>query len=951
MNIRLISLLLLFFATLGLMASHTPVYRKVGIVYPIEYKKNNGKLKVRSYLLATVEKTSKVYIDGIAGNFQTTTRPDSLLVWLPLIGERTNLKVVSGKNTIVNQAVTPMIPSDWGYFQNGTIHLIQSSHQDIGWIDTPDYCRKERINDIIIPALDFMKVDKEFTFEMEQTLNLMEFLEEHPERKVEVMERYKEKRFNWGATFNQPYEGLESGEQLVRQVYYGRKWIMDNLPGCDDRTAANVDVPGRTWQLPQIFAKSGIENLLVSRMREGLYNWYAPDGSKLFTFTPGNYGWASLFWKFFDEDAVTAFQRLHHRSVLWSNYFRARKIPPHYAILMSCDATKPKNFIPLITEWNKIVEMAEVSLPKLVNSTAESYFNCVNKPEALMERVVGDRPNLWLYIHGSAHYQAIKAKREAAILLPSAETLTTLWGVMNNKLSDYPQSYFDRGWMASIYPDHGWGGKNGAITDSIFADSLMTARDIGERILNKSLHNLIDNINVPAKSIVVYNDLTWSRQDVAYIDISSPDKNWIVKNISGKPVPSQIIENNGTYKLAFLSDVPALGYNTYSISEVKKQNSIPQELQLNHFENSFYITTLGNGGLLSLYDKELNKELLECSKYKGGDIIDVGYNGNGAGEFTDVVNVNIYDLTTSSTYESQWKIVESGNLFTTYENRVPAKHCTYVQRIRFHNLIKKIDFLITLEDFDGAHNRQFRMMLPLNMNERTIHYEVPFGVLELGKDEMQDAPGGWAWDGTYSNSPAKIHPREVQNFISISGNGFGVTLSSCVAAFDWIDPAREVAQYPVLQPILLSSHKSCHGEGNWYHQKGTHKFEFSLTSHVSGWQKGYKHGQSANHPFQTNIKNNKGGILPPSKGLVSIDNPLVQLSLIKKADVDNNIIIRLTEMAGVDSKVRVTFPFVVKRVVKTNLIEQEIEDLKLSGQTIELPIGHHAIETFKLFVE
>jgi len=142
--------------------------------------------------------------------------------------------------------------------------------------------------------------------------------------------------------------------------------------------------------------------------------------------------------------------------------------------------------------------------------------------------------------------------------------------------------------------------------------------------------------------------------------------------------------------------------------------------------------------------------------------------------------------------------------------------------------------LITLKDFDGTHNRQFRMMLSLNMKERAIHFEVSFGVLEVGKGEMQEASGCWAWDGTYSNSPAQIHSREVQNFISISGNGFGLTLSSCVATFDWVYPAREVDQYTVLQPILLSSHKSCHGEGNWYHQTGTHRFEFSLTSYLPG---------------------------------------------------------------------------------------------------------------------
>ena len=154
------------------------------------------------------------------------------------------MKVVAGKKIILDQAFQTFIPADWGYFKNGVIHIIQSSHQDIAWMDTPEYCREDRINNIILPALDMMKQNKDFTFEMEQTMYLMEFLEEHPERKDELIQLYKEKRFTWGATYNQPYEGLSSGEQLIRQSYYGRKWVHENMPGCDDLVANNMDVPG-----------------------------------------------------------------------------------------------------------------------------------------------------------------------------------------------------------------------------------------------------------------------------------------------------------------------------------------------------------------------------------------------------------------------------------------------------------------------------------------------------------------------------------------------------------------------------------------------------------------------------------------------------------------------------------------------------------------------------------
>jgi hypothetical protein len=52
-------------------------------------------------------------------------------------------------------------------------------------------------------------------------------------------------------------------------------------------------------------------------------------------------------------------------------------------------------------------------LPKLKNSTAEEFFELVSAGNASFEKVEGERPDLWLYIHGPAHYEAtlLKEKR------------------------------------------------------------------------------------------------------------------------------------------------------------------------------------------------------------------------------------------------------------------------------------------------------------------------------------------------------------------------------------------------------------------------------------------------------------------------------------------------------------------------------------------------------------
>lgn len=54
-----------------------------------------------------------------------------------------------------------------------------------------------------------------------------------------------------------------------------------------------------------------------------------------------------------------------------------------------------------------------------------------------------------------------------------------------------------------------------------------------------------------------------------------------------------------------------------------------------------------------------------------------------------------------------------------------------------------------------------------------ICYEVPMAVSHVGKDELDMRPGGYTGQGSYRFHPSDTHPREVLNFISANGNGFG----------------------------------------------------------------------------------------------------------------------------------------------------------------------------------
>jgi alpha-mannosidase len=930
--------------------------KEITINYFRPYQYDASKNTVKAWIgLKDLGQDFTISLDGKAINYVRTDSGRVELL-LPLAGKDGEMVFSPSPGTTnepaVKQKFKPLVPSDWGYFGKGTVNIICSSHQDIAWMNTPDSCREERIHDIVIPALDIIEKNPAFKFEMEQTLNLMEVLDAVPSEKERIIKAFRSGQFSWGATFNQPYEGLESGEQLVRQSYLGRKWIKDNLPGMDALAAYNVDVPGRSLQAPQIFAKSGIKYLFVSRMKEGFYNWYSPDGTRILTYSPGNYGWALLVYQYFENDAITALQKLHKVLLNWNDYYKSHNLPPHYAVIISTDAGGPKDYSKIIGEWNEIAKSSGFDIPLVQHSTTEEFLGKIDIPGIKVDSISGERPDLWLYIHGPAHYEAIKAKKAAAVSLPAAEIFSSINSMVKGSLRGYPANDLKKGWYSSIYPDHGWGGNHGEITDSIFRTSLEEGNAAGEKILGQAVLELASEVRLRnPNSILVYNDLSWSRDGIVILDITGKKSSeWIVTDAAGKIIPSMLM-NNGTGKSVKFEaeNVPSLGYKTYFLRKGKTLSDAEIKAGSNFYENSFYSIEFGPGGITSLIDKNLNKQVFNTTKYAGGDLLSLGYNGNGAGEFIQIKPTNFEGVETLSMKNATWTLAENSPLSATYESINKIRNFTVKQIITVYHHTKRIDFEYDIPDWPGEHNRQLRAAFPLNEFESQITYDVPLGILNVGKDELNISPRGWSWEGTYRQMPKEINPREIENFISASDQDMGVTMSTNLAVADWIDPGRESVDYPVLQGILLSSHKSCHYLGNWYHQRGSHHFRFSLTSHEPGWNNGYHFGVEGNHPLYSVLKEkSQSGTLLEELSFISTSSPFVRITALKKSETGNSLILRMVEMEGKDEKIELKFYFPLKSIFKTNIIEEEPKDTGQKGKILKLDISKNSVETFRI---
>ena len=74
----------------------------------------------------------------------------------------------------------------------------------------------------------------------------------------------------------------------------------------------------------------------------------------------------------------------------------------------------------------------------------------------------------------------------------------------------YPYQDLDEGWQAKIYPDHGWGGHDGDVTDNLFKESLVKSQVIGENLLNKATNFIAQRVKTQEKKgipVVLFNSL------------------------------------------------------------------------------------------------------------------------------------------------------------------------------------------------------------------------------------------------------------------------------------------------------------------------------------------------------------------------------------------------------------------------------------------------------------
>lgn len=842
------------------------------------------------------------------------------------------------------------------YLKKGHVNFALSSHQDIAWMDVPDKCTEFRIEKLLMPSLRMLEKDSSYCFTMEYALTLEEFLKKYPERKDELMQLTAKKRLDWGATFNQPYEGLLSGESLIRETYLGKRWLQKQFPGCEFVTAFNPDVPGRSLQTSQIHAKAGIKYGIISRFEPGIYQWFSPDGSSILCKSNGIYcDYArTLAGKKEKEEKKDYIRSIVH---FWDPYYKENKMPSELFFLHTDDNEEPYDYQQIFRELS-----AEKDMPEFGYTTISTAMDKLVSKKSKPTLLEGEWPNLWLYIHNPTHHEAVSMMRDAQRNLINVEKFGAVRGLLTGSFASYPQDKLTEAWKCAIYPDHGWGGNGGYITDEVFKEKFRQSQEAANEMLEDVLGEIGGMIEHKQEGlpIVVFNPESWLRNDIVItkVNIYGLDRgHFVLTDDKGRHVPFQYLPikgqtKDGDIQIAFQADsIPSIGYRSYYLKHVKDENFEDAVIASDKvdIDNPYYRISFAAGGIKSIFDKRLNRELLRMDKFLGGEVFCTRSVGNGAGEFAEIQPITMGGFEKSSDYSPSWNIIESGKIREVRECRSKFKHATVVQHVIVYHDFPKIDIEVDLEGFTGEAYQEFRMTMPLNQSSSLISYEVPMGVVEIGKNDLPISAGHAG--GLHYTTPLNETPlRECQNWFASSDDLSNIMISSDIGVFGYKDVTLNPVDYPILQPVLLASRKSCHWKGNWYLQQGNHSYHFSLHSSDGDWRNTHQLGTQSAQPLLTVVGTKSGNnkILSPVQSFFSVDKKNVMVSTIKKCEDDNNVVVRLFDIEGVNSDISLWSFMPIKKSYQTNIIEEPLKIIENEGDILRVKIGHHSIETYKL---
>ncbi len=708
---------------------------------------------------------------------------------------------------------------------------------------------------------------------------------------------------------------LSSGESLVRQVLHGKRFFMEEF-GVETDVLYLPDVFGYSAALPQILKKARVNYFMTQKISWNQFNrfphhtflWQGIDGTRVFShFLPAD-TYNSLYTpselrlgesRFLDSDRA-------HRWLYLFGYGDGGGGPTQEML----EAAK------------RLKDLDGV--PRVEQEFARDFFHKAEAEAKDLPVWVGE---LYLELHrGTYTTQAYNKKmnRRCELLLRDAEFFASL---RPGAFQNYPAAALDRCWklvLLNQFHDVIPGSSIGWVYEDSrrqYAEVEQTA----EQIIGDALTELAAEVDTSGRDqpVIVWNSLSRAHYGTVQVPVGDQTPQSVV-DPDGFRFPVQIVTEEGQRYALFVGEAPPYGYAVYNFSDqpvedVPRTGVTGTERSL---ENGLLRVELDDRGLLtSVLDKRYDRQVLVPGQPANVlQLFDDRPNNWDAWDIDAFYAETGRDLTEVESI----RVVETGPVRGAIEVVRRFGNSLVRQTIRLVAHSTRIDFVTEVDWHEQS--KLLKVAFPVQINANQASFEIQYGHVQRP---------------THRNTSWDLARFEVvgHKWADLCEGDYGVALlNDCKYGHD--------VQGNTLRLSLLRAPN----EPDPNADRGQHRFTYALYPHRGGVRFGgvVAEAYRLNVPLRATPVTSHPGQRPPEHSFFTLDSGDVFLEVIKRAEKEDALVLRLYEGHNTRGTVTLTTSLPVRQAFLTDLMEDPIQELPVEEGKIRIPVNPFEIVTLLL---